>query len=85
MSKFLMLGMSIDQVIACSTSHAARVFPVFHDRGTLKPGAPADIAVLDLRQGTFDFLDNFGNTRSFTQRLFPAATILAGKVVATRK
>ena len=84
MSKFLMLGMSLDQVIACATSHAAPVIPVFRNRGTLKVGAPADIAVLELREGTFEFVDNYGNKRSGRQRLFPIATVLAGKRVATR-
>ncbi len=59
MSKFLMLGMSLDQVIACATVNASRAFPVFRDRGTLKVGAPADVAVLELREGTFEFVDNF--------------------------
>lgn len=84
MSKFLMLGMRIDQVIACATSEASRLFPVFRSRGTLKVGAPADIAVLELREGTFEFVDNFENKRTGRQRLFPAATVLAGKRVATR-
>jgi dihydroorotase len=83
MSKFLMLGMTLDQVIACATSHPSRAFPVFRDRGTLKAGAPADVAVLELRDGTFDFVDNFEGKRSGRQRLFPSATILAGKRVAT--
>jgi dihydroorotase len=59
------------------------VFPVFQGRGTLKPGAPADVAVLDLREGNFDYVDNFGNTRMGHQRLFPVATVLGGKKVAT--
>jgi dihydroorotase len=84
MSKFLMLGMTLDQVIACATVNASRAFPVFGDRGTLKPGAPADVAVLELRDGTFEFADNFENKRSGRQRLFPIATVLAGKRVATR-
>jgi len=84
MSKFLMLGMSLDQVVARATSNASRVFPVFHDRGTLKVGAPADVAVLELREGTFEFDDNFGNKRTGKQRLFPSATVLGGKRVATR-
>ncbi len=83
MSKFLMLGMSLDQVIACATSNAAPLFPVFHNRGTLKVGAPADIAVLELREGTFEFLDNYETKRTGRQRLFPLATVLAGKRVAT--
>src|SRR5579862_2970952 len=82
MSKFLMLGMTLDQVIACATINAAHAFPVFHDRGTLKVGAPADVAILELKDGTFDFVDNFEGKRSGRQRLFPSATILAGKRVA---
>ena len=33
MSKFLMLGMSLDQVVACATVNASRAFPVFRDAG----------------------------------------------------
>jgi dihydroorotase len=84
MSKFLMLGMSLDQVIACATVNASKAFPVFHDRGTLKPGAPADIAVLELREGMFEFVDNYGNKRMGRQKLFPSATVLGGKRVAPR-
>jgi dihydroorotase len=84
MSKFLMLGMPLDQVVACATVNASRVFPVFRGRGTLKVGAPADVAVLELREGSFEFDDNFGNKRTGRQRLFPRATVLAGKRVATR-
>src|SRR5262245_16372198 len=78
MSKFLMLGLPLDQVIAQSTVNPARVFKVFEGRGTLKVGAPADVAVLELREGMFEFVDNFQNTRSGRQRLFPAGAVLGG-------
>ena len=81
MSKFLNLGMPLDQVIARATVNAARVFPVFHGRGTLNVGAPADVAILELREGSFEFVDNFGNKRSGKERLFPSATVLGGKQV----
>jgi len=84
MSKFLMLGMTAGQVIARATVNAAHLFPVFRGKGTLGVGSPADIAVLKLNEGTFKFVDNFGNERSGHQRLFPVATVLAGKRVATR-
>jgi dihydroorotase len=84
MSKFLMLGMPLNQVIACATINASRVFPVFAGKGTLKQGAPADIAILDLREGSFEFDDNFKNVRTGKQRLFPVATVLGGKKVAIR-
>jgi dihydroorotase len=79
MSKFLMLGMPLDKVIATATATPARVFKVFEGRGTLKTGAPADVAVLELREGTFEFVDNYQNTRMGRQRLFPFATVLGGK------
>jgi len=84
MSKFLDFGMTLDQVIARATLNASRVFDVFHDRGTLNVGAPADIAVLELRQGSFEFLDNFEGKRTGRQRLFPIRTILGGKPVPPR-
>ena len=81
MSKLLGYGMTIDQAIACATLNASRVFPLFNDRGTLNVGAPADVAVLELRKGTFEFLDNYKNTIKGSQRLFPIATVLGGKRV----
>ena len=81
MSKFLMFGMTLDQVVARATVNASRVFPMFNDRGTLNVGAPADVAVLELREGMFDFVDNYGNNRTGRQRLFPSGTVLGGKRV----
>lgn len=84
LSKFLEFGMPLERVIACATLNPSRVFEVFRDRGTLNAGAPADIAVLELREGPFEFVDNYGNTRSWRRRLFPSATVLAGKRVPPR-
>jgi dihydroorotase len=84
MSKFLMFGMPLDQVIARATVNAARVFEAFSDRGTLNVGAPADIAVLELREGSFEFLDNYKGTRTGRQRLFPIATVVGGKKAPER-
>jgi dihydroorotase len=81
MSKFIMFGMPLSQIIACATVNAARCFPSFDDRGTLNVGAPADVAILELRDGSFEFLDNYKGTRTGRQRLFPAETVLAGKHV----
>jgi dihydroorotase len=81
MSKFLGFGMSVGQAVARATVNASRTFEVFRDRGTLNVGAPADVAVLELREGTFEFLDNYKNTRTGRQRLFPRATVLGGKRV----
>ena len=81
LSKFLNFGMTLDQVVARATVNASRIFPLFHDRGTLNVGAPADVAVLELREGTLEFVDNYGNTRTGGQRLFPSETVLDGNRV----
>jgi dihydroorotase len=84
MSKFLMFGMPLPQVIACASVNAARALPTFDDRGTLNVGAPADVAIMELKEGTFEFLDNYKGTRAGRQRLFPIATVLAGKRTPSR-
>jgi dihydroorotase len=81
MSKFFMFGMPLAQIIACATVNAARCFLAFDDRGTLNVGAPADVAIMELREGTFEFLDNYKGTRTGRQRLFPSETVLNGKRV----
>jgi dihydroorotase len=79
MSKLLGYGMTVSEAIARATVNPSRTFTVFHDRGTLNVGAPADVALLELREGNFEFLDNFKNTITGRQRFFPSATVLAGK------
>lgn len=82
MSKLFGYGMTLDETIARATVNPARIFPLFNDRGTLNVGAPADVALLELRKGNFEFLDNYKNTIKGSQRLFPGGTVLAGRRVA---
>jgi dihydroorotase len=84
MSKLLMFGMPLAQVVACATTNAAKVFDALRDRGTLNIGAPADVAIMELREGSFEFLDNYEGKRTGRQRLFPTATVLNGKRVPAR-
>jgi len=81
MSKFLGRGMSVGDIVARATLNPARIFPVFKNHGTLKIGAPADLALLELKEGTFEFVDNYNNTTTGRQKLFPSGTVLAGKRV----
>ena len=81
LSKFLMLGMPLDQVIARATVNSARSFPAFKDLGTLKAGAPADVAVLDLKEGDFEFVDNYKNARRGRRKLVAQAVVKDGKRV----
>jgi dihydroorotase len=80
LSKYLLLGMSLRETIARCTVKAAPVFNFGAELGTLKPGAEADVSVLDLREGEFAFTDSEGKTRTGRQKLFPIVTARAGKL-----
>jgi dihydroorotase len=82
MSKLFSYGMTVDEAIARATVNPSHIFPLFNDRGTLNVGAPADVALLELREGNFEFLDNFKNKITGHQRLFPSGTVLGGKRIA---
>jgi len=80
MSKFLAMGLSVDDVIAKSTWNPAR--EIHHEElGNLSVGAPADVAVLRVQQGTFGFVDMFGARMNGTQKLQCELTIRNGKIV----
>jgi dihydroorotase len=81
LSKFLLLGVPLDDVIARGTINAAHTFPDFGDLGTLRVGAPADLAILELRTGEFEFVDNARTPRTGTSKLFPHASVMTGKLV----
>lgn len=80
MSKFLTLGMPLQQVIAKSTSRPAEVIGR-PDLGHLGVGAPADLAVLRLHKGTFGYIDVAGGRRMGTQKLEAELTVREGRVV----
>jgi dihydroorotase len=80
MSKFLNLGMTLPDVIKANTSRAAAVIKR-PDLGTLSAGAEADIAVLNLRQGRFGFIDSGGGRFTGAQKLECDLTVKAGQVV----
>jgi dihydroorotase len=79
LSKFLMLGVPLDRVLAMATSNPAKLFPVFKGLGTLAVGAPADVTVLEIRDGRFEFVDNAETKRTGNRRLVAVATLFAGK------
>jgi dihydroorotase len=80
-SKFLMLGMSLDRAIATVTSEAARSVPAFRDLGTLRPGALADVAIIEVRDGDVEFVDNVDAKRTGHRKLVTSAVVMNGKRV----
>mgnify|MGYP001148331204 CR=1 FL=1 len=81
MSKFLDLGMSLQDVVKANTSRAAEVIKRT-ELGHLGVGAEADVAVLGLRKGQFGFVDSGGGQMPGTQKLECEMTVKAGQVVS---
>ena len=79
MSKFLALGMPLDEIIRRTTWNAARA--IRQDAlGHLSVGASADVAVWRIEKGTFGFVDGPGMRLSGTQKTCEL-TVREGKVV----
>lgn len=79
MSKFLALGVPLEQVIAMATSRPAKIIDRVPLLGTLCIGAPADVAILDLVEGPVTFVDTKGHERRGTRHLRPVQTVRAGR------
>jgi dihydroorotase len=79
LSKFLRLGLSLYDVVRRATVNAASVFNFGAEIGTLRPGAEADVSVLELREGNFVFTDSDGKMRKGRQKLEPVVTVREGK------
>lgn len=78
MSKFLHLGLSLDDVVEMTTAAPARAVRGAAALGSLKPGAVADVTLLELREGPVELTDAVGETVVGTRRLAPAGVIRQG-------
>ena len=80
MSKFLALGMSLDDVVLRSMWNPAR--EIQHpELGNLSVGAPADVAVLRVENGNFRLTDMYGARLMGKQKLSCELTLREGRVV----
>jgi dihydroorotase len=80
MSKFMAMGLTLQQVVADTTWHPAREIQR-PQLGNLSVGAPADVAVLSEEHGRFGYLDMDNTKLMADTRLICELTIRAGKVV----
>ena len=80
MSKFLNMGMSVQEVITASTLNPAQVIHR-EELGHISVGAVADVAVFSLRKGKFGFVDSSGFRMDGDQKLDCELTVREGKVV----
>ncbi len=80
MSKFVNMDMPLREVIACVTWKPAQYIKRT-DLGHLSVGAVADVTLLNLREGTFGFIDTQGKRMNGTKKLECELTVRDGKVV----
>ena len=80
LSKFMHLGLTLDQVIERTTTNPAHTFGFPNGLGTLREGAVADVAVFSLAEGDFEFVDTLKQRRIGHHKLIPVATVKAGKI-----
>lgn len=78
MSKFLNMGFTLEQVVAMATSAPAKVIDRQPKAGTLQLGAPADISLLEIKEGPVEFVDTRENKRAGKAQIQPAGAIIAG-------
>ena len=79
-SKFLHLGLSLDEALEKVTHAPAKAIGLSDRIGTLKPGACGDAVVFDLEIGEFKLWDSHGQFRIARQRLVPNLVVRKGEV-----
>ena len=81
MAMFFKLGFSLDDVVRMSTNTPAKILSLENIAGSLKPGMPADISVLNLIDGQFKLTDATGESRIGDKAIVPVTTVKGDKVV----
>ena len=78
MSKFLCLGMPLNDVIAASTVNAAMALKRL-ELGSLKPGSVGDATVLSVKEGRFEYTDVVGERLAGDRRIVSEGVAVAGR------
>lgn len=81
MNKMLALGVPLVDVVAAATSAPARVAGLAGRAGILELSAPADLAVVAVEEGTFEFFDVTLQSHTGERRLRSVVTIVGGRIL----
>lgn len=81
LTRFLALGLSLNDVIAMTTVNPARALGLQDTLGSLEPGRVADISVLEDVSGDWTVSDVKGETLKTDVAIRPALTVRAGEVI----
>ena len=78
LSKFLCIGMPLNEVIAATTVNAAMALRR-PELGSLKPGSVGDATILDIQEGSFDYVDVVGEHLTGTKKIASVGVVLSGR------
>lgn len=78
MSKFLCLGMSLNDVVAASTVNAAMAMQR-PELGSLKPGSAGDATIISIDKGRHDYADVLGDVMTGDERIVAEGTVVGGR------
>jgi dihydroorotase len=78
MSKFLALGLPLEQVLRMASSVPGAIINRLPKLGTLQVGAPADATLVEIVNGPVEFVDTRNNKRSGNAYIRPIQSVLAG-------
>jgi dihydroorotase len=81
LSKFLNLGLSVPEIVERATINPAKAIHREDTLGSLQVGREADITVLELAEGSFEFQDVHQVRRTGTKRLYCRLALRAGGVL----
>jgi dihydroorotase len=81
MSELMALGVTLPQVVAMATSHAAKLLRMEDQIGALKPGMDADISVFRVLDGEWTLRDSNGVEVIAHQLLHPECVVRMGQVI----
>jgi dihydroorotase len=85
MSKFLLLGMPLPEVVARVTANPATLLPKEEGpegrgAGTLRVGSRGEAVVFSMKSGSFDFYDAHGARRTGRLRVLPTHVVHDGRL-----
>jgi len=81
MSKFLFLGLSVEQVVERVTTNSGKMLKFPERVGVLEQGGIADVSIFEIAEGNYEFVDTRSQKRTARRRFAHVATIKGGKQV----
>jgi dihydroorotase len=84
-SKFLHLGLPLDDALRKVTATPAEVIRMAGEIGTLRVGAWGDAVVFTLDEGRVELVDSHGGMRIGRHRLVPTTVVRAGRLYRARE